>query len=203
MNIFNKKPKLKTWDLPEGHVVIPAFIDRGVQYYELKDILNSFAVRAMSALAVYEEWEMRITKEDLTEFIINFENFLRNPKEINVIDMVKIVELLKERLTFPVPTEDIAYKFAAIRYFDANESPFKADPEYMKAKIKRWKEADSEVDHFFILQRHRDMLPLPELSEDVLRKCLIAFEKVNASQMEYIRGLSSHNQQKQDSSNAQ
>lgn len=202
MKIFNKKQKLKTWDLPEGHVIVPAFIDRGVQYYELKDLFNTFSVRGLSALQVYEEWEMRLKKEDLTEFIIGFENLLRNPKQINVIDMVKIVEMLKERLSFPVPTEDLAYKFAAIRYFDENESPFKVDDEYMKSKIKRWKEADSQVDHFFIIQRHRDMLPLPELSEDVLRKCLTAVEKANELQLTYIRDLNSHSQQKQDLSNA-
>ena len=202
INLFKKKPKLKTWDLPEGHVIIPAFIDRGVQYYELKDLFNTFTVRGLSALQVYEEWEMRLKKEDLTEFIIGFENLLRNPKQINVIDMVKIVEMLKERLAFPVPTEDLAYKFAAIRYFDENESPFKVDDDYIKAKVKRWKEADSEVDHFFIIQRQRDMLPLPELSEDVLRKCLTAVEKVNELQLTYIRDLNLHSQQKQDLYNA-
>jgi hypothetical protein len=195
--------KPKQWNLEEGHIVELAFTDRGRKYYKLLDMWNTYSQRGLQALQVYEEWDMRLKKEDLQDFILGFETILRNQKSINIIEMVRLVEMLKERTQFPVPTEDIAYKFAAIMYFDENESPYKVDPDYIAKKIARWKEASSEVDHFFILQRHVDMLPLPQLSEDVLRKCLIAVEKVNASQLEYIQQLNSQESTSVDSSNVQ
>ena len=57
LQLFKKKPKV--WELEQGHVVVPAFIDRGVQYYEIKDLFNTFSSRGLEALQVYEEWEMR------------------------------------------------------------------------------------------------------------------------------------------------
>ena len=39
--LFKRKKKEKDWSLAEGHVVVPAFIDRGVQYYEIKDLFNT------------------------------------------------------------------------------------------------------------------------------------------------------------------
>lgn len=183
--LFKKKPKV--WNLEEGHVIIPAFIDRGVQYYELKDLWNTFTDRGLQALQVYEEWEMRLQKEDLQDFILAFEKILQNPREVNVTEMVRITDALKVRLQFPVPTSDIIYKMAAVKYFDENESPYRIDEDYNKVKIARWKEASSTVDDFFIYQRHVDMLPLPKLSEDVFRKCLTAVKSVNEYQLEHIR----------------
>lgn len=192
--------KPKQWNLEEGHIVEFAFEDRGVKYYKLLDMWNTFSQRGLQALQVYEEWDMRMKKETLMDFILGFENILRNQKQINLIEMVKLVEMLKERVTFPVPTEDIAYKFASIMYFDENESPYKVDPDYTAKKIARWKEASSTVDHFFILQRHVDMLPLPTLSEDVLRKCLIAVNQANEFQLQHIQQLNSQESTNEGSS---
>lgn len=129
--LFKKEepPKPKVWNLEEGHVIVPAFIDRGVQYYELKDVFNTFSKRALSAIQVYDEWDMRLNRQDLLDFILAFDNILRNPKEINLTAMVQVVGMLKERVNFPVPTEDMIYKLAAVRYFDENESPYMVDPD--------------------------------------------------------------------------
>jgi len=191
--LFKKEepPKPKVWNLEEGHVIVPAFIDRGVQYYELKDVFNTFSKRALSAIQVYDEWDMRLNRQDLLDFILAFDNILRNPKEINLTAMVQVVGMLKERVNFPVPTEDMIYKLAAVRYFDENESPYMVDPDYMATKIARWKEAGSTVDPFFIVQRHVDMLPLPKLSEDGLKILLEAQKNVIESQLKSIRELSS------------
>lgn len=191
--LFKKEepPKPKVWNLEEGHVIVPAFIDRGVQYYELKDVFNTFSKRALSAIQVYDEWDMRLNRQDLLDFILAFDNILRNPKEINLTAMVQVVGMLKERVNFPVPTEDMIYKLAAVRYFDENESPYMVDPDYMATKIARWKEAGSTVDPFFIAQRHVDMLPLPKLSEKGLKTLLAAQQNVIESQLKSIRELSS------------
>lgn len=186
---FGKKPKV--WNLEEGHVIVPAFIDRGVQYYEIKDIFNTFSNRGLLALQVYEEWDMRLKKEDLLDFILAFEKTINNPKEINITNLANIVNMLKERVTFPIATKDIYLKFASVRYFDENESPYTYDPEYNKVKMARWSEEGSMVDDFFILQQLADMLPLPKLSKDDLPSYLEAVQKVADYQLQSIQRLKS------------
>lgn len=181
-----KRKNPKVWKLEEGHVVIPAFKDRGVQYYEIKDIFNTFSNRGMMALQVYEEWDMRLKREDLMDFILAFEKVLNTPKELNVMNLVKIVTMLKERVTFPIATADIYYKMASVRYFDENESPYAYDPEYNKKKIARWQEAGSEVDDFFITQQLQDMLPLPKLSKEDLPGYLATIQKLADYQLQTI-----------------
>ncbi len=199
-SLFKKKPKV--WQLEEGHVVVPAFVDRGVQYYELKDIFNTFSSRGLQALQIYEEWEMRLKKDDLMDFILAFEKILNNTKEINVMNMVRLVNMLKERVTFPIATSELYYKFASVRYFDENESPYNYDPDYNKTKIARWREAGSEVDDFFILQRLGDMLPLPKLSEDVLRTYLAMINQINEYQLNSILQVNSQEPMKEASFSA-
>lgn len=186
---FGKKPKV--WNLEEGHVIVPAFKDRGVQYYEIKDIFNTFSNRGLLALQVYEEWDMRLKKEDLLDFILAFEKTLNNPKEINISNMVHIVNMLKERVTFPIATRDIYLKFASVRYFDESESPYVYDPEYNKIKMARWSEEGSTVDDFFILEQLGDMLPLPKLSKEDLPSYLQAVQKVADYQLQNIQRLKS------------
>ena len=200
-DLFKRKKKEKDWSLAEGHVVVPAFIDRGVQYYEIKDLFNTFSNRGMMALQVYEEWDMRLKKEDLQDFILAFEKTLSSPKEINILNLVKIVNMLKERVNFPIATADIYYKMASVRYFDENESPYTYDPEYNKGKIVRWQEGTSTVDPFFISQRLQDMLPLPKLSKDDLPSYLETVKKLSDHQLQTLQSLVLQAQQNTASSN--
>lgn len=159
------------WQLDEGHVIEPAFISGGVQYYRIKDYFNTFSLRGLMALQVYEEWNMRMTREQLLEFINKFEKIINNPKQINMGEIARMVGNMKERLELVMPTSEIVYKFASVAFFDKNESPYAYDPEYCKAKIKRWKEA-ADISDFFIVTQLRDMIPLPQLSEEDLALCL-------------------------------
>jgi len=202
-DLFKRKPKPKEWNLQEGHVIVPAFEDRGVQYYEIKDLFNTFSNRGLMALQVYEEWGMRMTKEDLQDFILAFEKILTSPKEINVLNLVKVVNMLKERLNFPISTADMYYKMASVRYFDANESPYSYDPEYNKGKIARWQEASSTVDDFFIMQRQGDMLPLPKLSKDDLQSYLETAKKLVDHHSQTLQSFASQQQPKMDLSSVQ
>ena len=174
------------WQIEEGHVIEPAFISGGVQYYRLKDYFNTFSLRGLMALQVYEEWNMRMTREQLTEFINKFDKIMSNPKAINIGEMARLVGGLKERVEFVMPTTEIVYKFASVAFFDRNESPYSYDPEYCKAKIKRWKEA-GDISDFFIVTRLRDMIPLPELSEEDLRVCLTVVDQVAGHQSKKAR----------------
>lgn len=191
LSFFTRKKEVKKWNLEEGHVIVPAFVDRGVQYYEIKDLFNTFSNRGLMALQVYEEWDMRLKKEDLLDFILAFEKILNTPKELNVMNLVKVVSMLKERVTFPIATKDIYLKFASVRYFDENESPYTYDPAYNEKKIERWSEASSEVEPFFLLQRLGDMLPMPKLSKDDLPNYLAMVQKVSDYQLSIIQQLNS------------
>jgi hypothetical protein len=174
------------WQIEEGHVIEPAFISGGVQYYRLKDYFNTFSLRGLMALQVYEEWNMRMTREQLLEFITKFDKIMSNPKTINIGDMARLVGGLKERVEFVMPTTEIVYKFASVAFFDRNESPYSYDPEYCKAKIQRWKEA-GDISDFFIVTRLRDMIPLPELSEADLKTCLTVVDQVAGHQSKKAR----------------
>ena len=176
---FGHKP---IWQIEEGHVIIPAFISNGVQYYQLKDYFNTFSLRGLTALDVYEEWNMRITTEVLDQFIEKMEKIVNDPKTIKISEIVTLINLLKERRTFIIPSSEIIYKFASVAFFDKNESPYSYDPEYAKEKIKRWKEA-ADVNDFFIVTQLKDMLPLPTLSEADLEICLSMIDKISEHQL--------------------
>ena len=177
------------WQLEEGHVIEPAFISGGVQYYRLKDYFNTFSMRGLMALQVYEEWNMRFQREHLVAFIEQMEKVTNDPKSIKIGEIVKIVAMMKERLEWIVPTSEIIYKFASVAFFDKNESPYSYDPEYCKEKIARWKEA-SDVSDFFIVMQLKDMLPLPTLSEADLQICLTVIDKMEEFQLSKVQGKS-------------
>jgi len=176
------------WQLDEGHVIEPAFVSNGVQYYRIKDYFNTFSSRGLTALQVYEEWNMRLQKEHLQMFIERFDEIVNDPKQIKVSELWKIVGMLKERLDFVVPTTDLIYKFASVAFFDKNESPYSYDPEYAKEKIKRWKEA-GDVNDFFIVMQLKDIVPLPTLSEQDLAICLSVIDKVAGHQLTKLQDM--------------
>ena len=176
------------WQLDEGHVIETAFISNGVQYYRIKDYFNTFSSRGLTALQVYEEWNMRIQKEHLQMFIERFDEIVNDPKQIKVSELWKIVSMMKERLEFVVPTTDLIYKFASVAFFDKNESPYSYDPEYAKKKIKHWKEA-GDVNDFFIVMQLKDIVPLPTLSEQDLAICLAVVDKVAGHQLMKLQDM--------------
>ena len=175
------------WQLDEGHVIEPAFVSNGVQYYRIKDYFNTFSSRGLTALQVYEEWNMRLQKEHLKMFIERFDEIVNDPKQIKVSELWKIVSMLKERLDFVVPTTDLIYKFASVAFFDKNESPYSYDPEYAKEKIARWKEA-GDVNDYIVMQL-KDILPLPTLSEQDLQICLSVVDQVAGHQLMKLQDM--------------
>lgn len=132
-----KDKKVKVWDSPSGAVITPVFVFEGVQYYEIKDIFSSYAMRAMEALSIYETWNMRVTREYLLQHIAAMKE--ATTTKFSIPEIIKLYNNLEERLNFVIPTEDIILEMAAVKYFDENESPMKYDREYCKAKVARWK----------------------------------------------------------------
>lgn len=196
MSKKQNKPTADHWVVDEGHVIIPAFESGGVQYYMMKDIFNSFAGRALDAMAIYEKWSMRTTPEFMGGWLQALENTI-NANPIKITEVAEMINVMRERINFAIPTESIIWELASVAFFDRNESPYRYDTEYAKDKIARWKE-DIGLPAFFFKTPLRDMVSLPDLSEDGFKNYLKATEAVHGKQLEKVLSKLSSGQQKQD-----
>lgn len=113
-HFFNKKQKYK---LLAGHQVLEAFTFKGVKYFELQDILEIPCKRAFAIRDIFEELQMRCTREYLQAHCTAVTNILSNPKSLNIPELARLNMQLQERLDLIIDTE-IVYKLAAIYYFD-------------------------------------------------------------------------------------
>jgi hypothetical protein len=172
------------WVVDEGHVIIPAFESGGVQYYMMKDIFNSFAGRALDAMAIYEKWSMRTTPDFMRDWLQALENTI-NANPIKITEVAEMINLMRERINFALPTESIIWELASVAFFDRNESPYRYDEAYAKEKIERWKE-DIGLPAFFFKTPLRDMVSLPDLSEDALKSYLKTIEEVDVIQLKKV-----------------
>jgi len=172
------------WVVDEGHVIRPAFVSGGVQYYQMHDIFNSFAGRALDAMAIYEKWAMRTSPEFMTAWLTALENTI-NANPIKITEVADMINVMRERINFAIPTESIIWELAAVAFFDRNESPYRYDPEYAKDKIARWKE-DEGLPAFFFKTPLKDMVSFPDLSESGLETYLKAVEAVSGKQLEKV-----------------
>lgn len=184
------------WQVQEGHAIIPAFISDGIQYYQMKDIFNSFSGRALDAMAVYEKFHMRSTPDFMKHWLDALENTI-NGNPIKITEVASMINIMRERLNFAIPTENIIWELAAVAFFDETESPYRYDVEYAKEKIARWKE-DHTLPDFFFATPLKDMVSLPDLSETGLENYLKIVEAVDDKQLEIVYSNLSSSQQKQD-----
>lgn len=196
----NSQPKPWPHPVEEGHVIVPAFESGGVQYYQLHDLFNSFAGRALDAEDVYNRWSRRCSDEFLRGWLTALENEVNSPT-IKILEIGKLVQALKERLDFALATSELTWELAAVAFFDESESPYKYDPYYAKQKIARWKQ-DESLPAFFFKCRINDLVSLPNLSEEGLATYLKAVEAVNASHIKLVLDKLSSAQRKTDFSRA-
>ena len=186
----------KNWVVDEGHVIVPAFESDGVQYYMMKDIFNSFSGRAMDAMAIYEKWNMRSTPEFMRDWLNGLENTI-NSNPIKITEVAEMINLMRERLNFAMPTEEIIYELAAVAFFDKNESPYRYDEAYAKEKIERWKK-DIGLPGFFFSTPLRDLVSLPDLSETALESYMRTLTMVNEVHIEKVLSKLSSGQPRYD-----
>ena len=178
------KKKIEPWTVDEGHVIVPAFESGGIQYYMMKDIFNSFAGRALDAMAIYEKWSMRTSPEFMSVWLQGLENTI-NANPIKITEVAEMINVMRERINFAIPTESIIWELASVAFFDKNESPYRYDPEYAKEKIARWKE-DGGLPSFFFKTPLRDLVSLPDLSEEGFKNYLKVTEAVSGKQLEKV-----------------
>lgn len=189
--------KKKIWNLQEGHVVVPAFVSGGVQYYKLNDLFNTFCLRALEALDLYDQIGMRTDREYLIAHTKKTDEILSG-KSINIGDFAQMNNNLKERLNFIIPPQELIYRLAAVAYFDESESPYKYDEKYGREKIERWKKAD-DIEDFFLSRHIRDLLPFPDISEDILKNSLRIQQKIDEIHRSHLSSPKSSQTQKNGS----
>ena len=170
-------------DIRDGNVITFAFESGGVNYWEVKDVFSTYALRAMEALAIYEQWEMRCTKEYLRAHIAAVKASLNKGM---LTEVAQLYNNLEERLNFAIPTEDIIWQFASVVYFDENESPYKYDHDYGKEKIARWRK-DMKVTDFFSRQPIKDLIPSPTLSEIGSQDYLRVVNQISQKQLSNVQ----------------
>lgn len=138
-----------------------------MKYFQFDDANNLPSGRGLCALTIYEEFNMRCTREYLDLHVRAVEKLLSDPKKINILALATIHNNLKERLQMAVFPDHI-YKLASVVFFDETESPYNYDYKYNLAKIERWKAAGGMLD-FFSRTQLKDLIPslqLPEANAD-------------------------------------
>lgn len=194
-NIF--KPKVinsHPFKVEEGVVIKEAFIKDGIKHYQVFDIFNSFTMRAMDALSIYEQWQMRCSREFLIDHTKAIDAILRDAKKIDIIKIAELNTILKERLEWALPTEEIIWEFMAVAYFDESESPYKYDNKYGKEKIARWKKNNTIAD-FFLSVPFRDLIACPDFSKQDLETLLPMIQKIDAKHLQKVTSILSSNRQ--------
>lgn len=155
--VFIKQPK---------HEVVCSFIIGGIPYYQYADPLNNPYRRGLKSLAAYEEFESRVNRKYLMQHQAAMDAVLSNPKQINMGDVFRLHQQLKERMSFVFEPE-LMWKLAAVVFFDTSENPYDYDFAYGLKKIDRWKKESSMKD-FFLQQPLLTLIPyLRDYEEDI------------------------------------
>lgn len=181
------KRKLKSFVIDDNHRVTEAFELNGITYYQFDDAFKIPTGRAMRALIVYEEFNMRCTEEYLTKHVRAMEILMNNPKEIKVGEIALLNKNLKERLTM-VPFPDYIYKLASVIYFDKNEPLMSYDTAYNQKKIESWKAAGGVLD-FFLSKPLQTLIPSLRLQGDNLLMYSQVSEEVNQLHLQDLQDI--------------
>lgn len=181
---FYKKKVLKFKSLlVEGkYKIVPAFIWDGIQYYCFEDVMNMPAGRGLSAMAIYQEFEMKCDKEYL-ELHIRAMDLLLAGKDGNInlqhlMAMKEINNNLRERINLAA-LPDHCFKLASVYFFDADENVMYYDSIHNEKKIAGWKQ-NPETLSFFLTQPLKNFLPFLNSANHNVETYLKVAEKVAA-----------------------
>lgn len=202
LKFISKKKKVEepvkkspTWQINEGCVIVPAFELGGTQYYCLEDAYKTFTERGFQALAVYEEWNNRMTHDMMKAFVNEMMDQLSGRNgEINLNKVHELTQMVKERIEWPVPTTELLWKMAGVSFFDESESPYVYDEKYARKKIQFWKDNVEDKEVFFcnVPVPLRALFPLPNISVEDLKLCEEVITKATEKQLENIIGMTSN-----------
>lgn len=170
------KRKLKSYLVENQYKVVEAFKLDGVTFYMFEDPFKVPAGRGMAALTIYEEFNMRTTREYL-EAHVRATELLINSNPIKLTTIAQINQNLKERLQLALFPDHI-YKLASVIFFDQTESPYNYDYAYNAKKIEKWKAAGGTLD-FFLKTPLKDLMPSIELPAQNVDHYFQTAEKVD------------------------
>lgn len=157
--MFGRK---KTYLSDEKFKVVEAFKLNGKRYFMYEDSTKMPSGRGLCALTIYEEFNMRCTREYLLAHVRATEVIL-NSNPIKLTAIAQINSNLKERLNLALFPEHV-YKLASVIFFDESESPYNYDYQYNNKKIEEWKTSGGTLD-FFLKTPLKDLIPFSGLQE--------------------------------------
>lgn len=185
-SLFSRKP-VPFKDIKE-YTIVPAFVLGGKQYYEVVGLFNIPYQRGLAAGDIFEEVNMRVTREYLLLHQDAIKTYLSDAKSVNIFEISKLVNELNDRLNWIVSPETL-YKLASVVYFDDTESPLDYNYEYGIEKIKRWKKYKMED---FFLQKHiGKYIPHSELQGEDLINYIQTATQVEKKQLENLLQITS------------
>jgi hypothetical protein len=176
--------RLKTRLSDGKYKITEAFTLGGTTYYWFDSQFEVPAGRQMAALAIYEEMNMRCTRDYLEMHVKAMDKILADPKRINLTYVIQLNMNLKERLEL-MPLPDFIYKLASVVFFDRSESEFNYDYEYNEKKIKKWKAAGGTLD-FFSQRLAKDLIPsltMPEASSRTYFQVASQIDKIHRKRL--------------------
>jgi len=186
MKLFKKSVKQL---FPNTEVIIEeAFKFNGVIYYRFADLNNLPYKRGLMAFSVYNELDMRCTREYLLQHVSAIDMIL-SKSEINVFDIKKLNDQMKQRLSLLTDIE-LMYRLASVAYFDKNENPDNYDPEYCKKKIEQWKKY-ATVEAFFLSQPLMELIPFLNNADVDLNSFSLLNKELNEIHSDVLRIMNS------------
>ena len=194
MKWFNIKPKIRdTKSIFPGseHAIEWAFNVGGIDYYQFADIYSLPYERGLMAVAVYNEMDMRCSRDYLLLHTEAIAEILRE----NPIDVFKIDELNRQmiqRLQLPHDTA-LLYRLASVAFFDKTENPAIYEQAIAEKKIEHWKRHRGVAD-FFLNKPLMELIPYLQNVQVDLNTFSLLTDELDALHLEKIRLLSSKKQ---------
>jgi len=188
MKWFKRKKDIKVLFPQTDCVVEEAFEVGGVMYYRFADISNLEYRRGLMAYTVYNELDMRCTREYLLKHVVAMTNLLSG-SEIDIYKIKALNDQMRQRMELTTDV-DLMYKLASVIYFDKNENPASYDTDYCEKKIAHWKEHKGVAD-FFLTQPLTELMPFLHSVDTDLDSYSILNHRLNEVHSELLRMLSS------------
>lgn len=165
-----------------------AFTCGGTKYYRFADITNLPYERGLMALHVYNEVEMRCSRQFLLHYADTIDKILHE-RQIDIFKINQLNEILKQRLTMTTDTE-LLYKLAAVCFFDKTENPAVYEPDYAEKKIAKWRK-DKGVCDFFLQKPLLELMPFLQNVDTDLDTYSAMCDELNKIHSECLRLASS------------
>ncbi len=168
------------------YILIYGFSVGDRHYFRFDDPLSMGYDRALKTLVYYKEIDMNVDRDLIKAHTEAFDNVLKQPVITidSLIELKKLNDQLAARLVLP-KEPDLAYKLAAVVFFDQYENPDIYEFKYGEAKIRNWKK-NTELKDFFLSKPIRELIPYLQYAEENIE----SFSRMTAQHTsEYLENL--------------